>query len=121
MEHRAVDDAGREVDRAAAAGVEHHVVGGEAAVASKPTCQSARKSWRLPVGGEIVVAVEPQLAGPAGHVRGERRDGRPLAGLALLAAEAPPIRRVSTSTAASGTPSTRATMCCTSAGSCVEE
>ena len=37
---------------------------------------------------EIVVAVEPDLAGLAGDARAQRRDGRPLAGLTLLAAEA---------------------------------
>ena len=58
--------------------------------------------------------------------------GRPVAraASAAMAAQAqawlslppkpPPIRRVSTVTKASGTPRTRATMCCVSVGSCVE-
>ena len=37
--------------------------------------------------GEIIVAVEPQLDGPPGQPRAQRRQRRPLAGLALLAAE----------------------------------
>jgi len=40
--------------------------------------------------GEIVVAIEPDLARPSGDLRAERGDGGPLRGLALLAAEPAP-------------------------------
>ena len=43
----------------------------------------------MPLAGEdeVVVTVEPHLAGPAGHARRKRRERRPLRRLALLAAE----------------------------------
>ena len=55
---------------------------------SKPTRQSAAEVVALAGQNEIVVAIEPDLAGRAGDARAERGDRRPGAGLALLAAEA---------------------------------
>ena len=88
MEHRAVDDAEREIGRATAARVQHHVIDADApglVVADAPV---GAEIVALAGHDEIVVAVEPDLAGLAGDARAQRRDGRPLAGLTLLAAEA---------------------------------
>ena len=88
MEHRAVDDAERKVRRAAAARVEHDVVGADAARVVVADAPVGAKIVTLAGELEIVVAVEADLARRAGHARAERRDRRPGAGLALLAAEA---------------------------------
>ena len=88
VEHRAVDDAEREVGRAAAARVQHDFVDADPpgiVVADAPV---GAKIVALAGQHEIVVAVEPDLAGRAGDLGAERGDRRPGAGLALLAAEA---------------------------------
>ena len=88
MEHRAVDDAGRQVGRAAAARVEHHVIAGDDARLVVADAPVGAEIVALAGQREIVVAVEPHLARASGDARAERGDGRPGAGLALLAAEA---------------------------------
>ncbi len=88
MEHRAVDHARREIRRAAAIGVELNVVDADAALGVEADAPIVAEGVALAGQFEIVVAVEPDLARRAGHVGAERGDGRPGAGLALLAAEA---------------------------------
>jgi len=51
----------------------------------------------------VVIAIETDLARPAGDARTKRRDCSPLRGLASPCADAPPMRRTSTVTATSGT------------------
>ena len=88
VEHRAVDDAGRQIGRAAAARVEHDVVAGDDAAVVVADAPVGAEIVALAGQHEVVVAVEPDLARPAGDARGERGDRGPGAGLALLAAEA---------------------------------
>ena len=121
VEHRAVDDAGRQVGRAAAARVEHDVVGGDAAVVVVADRPVGAEIVALAGEDEIVVAVEPELARA-------RRSARAASAASAAQAQAwlslppkpPPIRRVSTVTKESGRPRMRATMCWTSVGSWVE-
>ena len=87
MEHRTVDDAERKVGRAAAPRVQHDFVDADPpgiVVADAPV-----RAEIVALAGqyEIVVAVEPDLAGRAGDLGAERGDRGPGAGLALLAAE----------------------------------
>ena len=78
----------RQVRRVAAAGEVLDRVAPDAPLLVEADPPVAAEVVALAGEDEIVVAVEPQLAGPAGDARGERRDGRPLRRLALLAAEA---------------------------------
>ena len=88
VKHRAVADAGRQVRRAAAARVEHHLVAGDHALVVVADAPVGAEIVALAGQREIVVAIEADLARLARHPRGERGDRRPGAGLALLAAEA---------------------------------
>ena len=88
VKHRAVDHAQREIGRAAASGVEHDVVAGDDAPIVEADAPVGAEIVALAGHHEIVVAIEPDLARPAGHARGERGHGGPGARLAFLAAEA---------------------------------
>src|SRR5208337_809335 len=81
------DDAQREIGRAAATRVEHDVVAGDDAAFVEADAPVGAKVVALAGHHEIVVAIQPNLARPARHARGERGHGRPRARLALLAAE----------------------------------
>ena len=80
VEHRAVDDAGRQVGRAAAARVEDDVVDADAAVVVVADRPVGAEIVALAGEDEIVVAIEPQLAR---RVRSRARRAR----------RAPPRRR----------------------------
>ena len=88
MEHGAVDDAARQVRRIAAAGEMLDRIAQDAPLAVESHLPVAAEIVALAGEDEIVVAIEPQLAGPPRDLRGKGRDGRPLRRLALLAAEA---------------------------------
>src|SRR5579863_6538237 len=88
MKHGAVDDSERQISRAAATGVEHHFIRADDSLVVVADAPIGAEIVALAGDGKIVVAVEPHLAGLTGMVRGERGQSRPLAGLALLAAEA---------------------------------
>jgi hypothetical protein len=72
----------------------------------------------VPLAGdqEVVVAVQPQLDGAAGLVRGQRRPDGQVAGLRFLAAEAAAHAPAFDRTALFSMPSACATQCCTSPG-----
>ena len=59
VEHRAVDDAGREVGRAAAIGVERDIVGADAAFVVEADAPIVAERVAFAGQLEIVVAVEP--------------------------------------------------------------
>ena len=87
VEHGAVVDRGREISRVATARREHHVERGDTAVSIEAGRVVGAEVMPLAGHGHVVVAVEPQLAGPAGDARRERCQCRPLGGLGFLAAE----------------------------------
>ena len=121
MEHRAVDDAEREVGRTAAARVEHHVIDGDHAALVVADAPVGAEIVALAGHGEIVVAVEPDLARPPGDARRHRGDRRPLAGLALLAAEAAAhAARLDGDERVGNAEDARRRYAATSVGSCVE-
>ena len=87
MEHGAVVDRARHVRRIAAARGHHGFQRLDAPVDVDADLVVGQEI--VPLAGEIhvVVAIEPDLAGPAGNARAECRDRGPLRGLRLLAAE----------------------------------
>ena len=87
VKHRTVADARRQVCGAAAARIERHVVARDDAVIVVPHLPISAEIVALAGQREVIVAVETDLARTAGHTRGEGGDGRPGAGLALLATE----------------------------------
>ena len=88
VKHRAVADAGRQIRGTAAAGVERHFVTGDHALVVVTHSPIGAEIVALAGQGEIIVAIEADLARLARHSRGKRRDRRPGAGLAFLAAKA---------------------------------
>ena len=88
VKHRAVTDAGRKVRGTAAARVERHLVTGDHALVVVTHSPIGAEIVALAGQCEVVVAIEADLAWSPRHARGERRDRRPGAGLAFLAAEA---------------------------------
>ena len=88
VKHRAVTDAGRKVRGTAAARVERHFVTGDHAVVVVSHSPIGAEIMALAGQREVVVAIEADFAGVARRARGERRDRRPGASLAFLAAEA---------------------------------
>ena len=120
MEHRAVDDAGRQIGRAAATRVERDVIGADAALVVVADAPIGAEIVALAGQREIVVAVEPHLAGPAGTSAPSAAIAAQAQAWLSLPPKPPPMRRVSTVTKASGMPRMRPTMCWTSVGSCVE-
>ena len=87
MQHRPVDDALRQIGRVAAAGEVLDLVACDASVIVEADPPIGAEIVPLAGKDEIVVTVEPHLAGPAGHARRKRRERRPLRRLAFLAAE----------------------------------
>ena len=88
VKHRAVTDAGRKVRGTAAARVERHFVTRDHALVVVSHSPIGAEIVALAGQCEIVVAIEADLARSPRQARGERRDRRPGAGLAFLAAEA---------------------------------
>ena len=87
VEHGAVVHPEREVGRVPAAAGELHVDAFEHALAVEAAAPVHAEVVALPGHRHVVVAVEADLRGTAGHVRGERGEARPLRRLRLLAAE----------------------------------
>ena len=121
VEHGAIDDADAEIGGASAARVEIEIDGADAAVGF--VADRIIDCEIVPLAGHdhVGVAVEPELAGPAGYARRQGRNHRPLRRLRFLAAETAAHAAHLAVTNRSGTPRTRATMCCTSLGCWVEE
>ena len=88
VEHRAVGDGAGQIGRIAAARRLVEADAADAAVAVEADVVVDAEIVALAGHLHVVVAVEPELCGPAGLRRGERRDGRDQRRLALLAAEA---------------------------------
>ncbi len=88
MEHGAVVDRARQIGRIAAARREADIVSADHAALVEADLVVGAEVVALAGHHHVVVAVEPHLARPAGHARGERGDRGPLRGLRLLAAEA---------------------------------
>ena len=89
MEHGAIHHAEREIGRAPAASVEVHVHSREHPFAVEAATPVHAEVVPLAGHRHVVVAVETELGGTAGHVRGQSREARPLRRLRLLAAECP--------------------------------
>src|SRR5271165_1314760 len=120
VKHRAVDNAGRKIGGAAAARVEHHFVAGDDAPVVIADAPVGPEIMALAGQHEVVVAIEANLAGrPVTRAASAAIAAQVQAWLSLPP-NPPPIRRVSTVTKASGTPRTRATICCVSVGSWLE-
>ena len=88
VKHRAVTDAGRKVRGTTAACVECHLVTCDHTPVVISHSPIGAEIVTLAGQGEIVVAIETDLAWLSGPSRGKRGDRRPGAGLAFLAAEA---------------------------------
>ena len=88
MEHGAIDDAEAEIGRTSATGVKLDVHRPHASVGFIPDGVGNGEVVTLAGHDHVGIAVEPELAGPAGDARGESGDDRPLRRLRLLAAEA---------------------------------
>ena len=87
VEHRAVVDRARDVGRIAAARRHDGFERADAALRVEPDLVVGEEIVPLAGQAHVVVAIEPDLARPPGDARGERRNGGPLRGLRLLAAE----------------------------------
>ena len=87
VEHGAVVDRARQIGRIAAARGQHARARGCVPFVVEADLVVGAEIVPLAGHDHVVVAVEPQLARPPGHARGERRDRGPLRRLGLLAAE----------------------------------
>src|SRR5450631_1048118 len=88
MKHRAVDHACADVRGASAAGGELEVHAIDTSFGTKADGPVDTKIMPLAGHHHVGVAVEPKLARPSRHLRGERGNDRPLRGLGFLAAKA---------------------------------
>ena len=87
VEHGPIHHARRQIDGATAARIERHVITRDA-----PGLVEAHRPVRAEIvalagDDEIIVPVEPELAGLAGHMGGKRSEGAGLGGLGFLAAK----------------------------------
>src|SRR5580704_757976 len=89
MKHRAVTDAGRKIRGTTAARVERNFVTPNHALAVVTHSPIGTEIVALAGQCEVVVAIEAHFAWSTRQARSKRRDRRPSAGLAFLAAEAP--------------------------------
>ena len=87
MEHGAIDHADADVRGTAAARIEIDI--DDADAAAWLVADFILDGEIVPLAGHrhVGIAVEPKLAGPAGHARRQRRDHRPLGRLRFLAAK----------------------------------
>ena len=88
MEHGAIHDADAEIGRTSAARVEIEIDGADPPVRVVADRIGRKKIVTLAGHDHVGIAVEPQLARPAGFTRRQRRDHGPLGRLGLLTAEA---------------------------------